>query len=337
MDSSAISAAAVPVSQCPATQAAATDAEAVNAEPPASPGREPHAGDRRLLGDRESPRVELRRRWSCETCRKRKRKCDGVRPYCGRCVKDGLAYSCVFVGTIEKVDPSLAWQHRLMIHATVSSSLGGHVEAVANPILKSFLKPPTHRSSGGAASQHRSSDSGASQLAQPDAGDDRLGELFQKAMAMHSRFFFSPAPSLESALTTVPIRPGADATEQDIFLDLFFRRRVTVVQVVHKLSYLRDKHKAPAFLQAAICAMGASDEAVKNLPQDVMMYYYEFARSQAMQWLDAPSLESLQALLILADVSLHIGKNVVARMLSGFACRLIPMTYPSIFVLWRKK
>ncbi|KAI9310430.1 hypothetical protein DFJ73DRAFT_788205 [Zopfochytrium polystomum] len=53
--------------------------------------------------------------------------------------------------------------------------------------------------------------------------------------------------------------------------------------------------------------MGASDEAVKNLLQDVMMCYYEFARSHAMQWLDAPSLESLQALLILADVSLPTG------------------------------
>ncbi|KAI9328256.1 hypothetical protein DFJ73DRAFT_904201 [Zopfochytrium polystomum] len=139
------------------------------------------------------------------------------------------------------------------------------------------------------------------------------------------------SPSLRAAPTTVPIRPRADESEQDNFVDLFFRRRVTVVQVVHKLSNQRDKYKAflpklfPFALEcpflttdgvftqtihhlidrAAICAMGASDEAVKNLLQDVMMCYYEFARSHAMQWLDAPSLESLQALLILADVSLR--------------------------------
>ncbi|KAI9353314.1 hypothetical protein DFJ73DRAFT_759602 [Zopfochytrium polystomum] len=181
-----------------------------------------------------------------------------------------------------------------MIHAAVSGSLGGQAEAAANPILQSFFKAQGHSSIGG-----------ASQPAQSEVGGGRLGELFQKAMTMKSSWFFSRSPSLRAAPTTVPIRPGADASEQDIFADLFFRRRINVVQVVHKMSYLRDKHRTPAFLQAAICAMGASDEAVKNLPQDVMMYYYEFARSQAMQWLDAPSLESLQALLILADVSLR--------------------------------
>ncbi|KAI9335855.1 fungal-specific transcription factor domain-containing protein [Zopfochytrium polystomum] len=48
----------------------------------------------------------LIRRWSCEPCRTRKIKCDGVRPICGLCVKRGLPESCLFLGLKEKEKPA---------------------------------------------------------------------------------------------------------------------------------------------------------------------------------------------------------------------------------------
>ncbi|KAI9353315.1 fungal-specific transcription factor domain-containing protein, partial [Zopfochytrium polystomum] len=150
------------------------------------------------------------------------------------------------------------------------------------------------------------------------------GKILKQATAEVQQSFFFDWPS-SLTTTVVPMRPGADCSEQEILVGVFFRRSINVVQVVHRMSYLRGRHKAPAFLQAAVCAMGASDATLKSLPQDVMMYYYDFARSQAVQWFDSPSLENLQALLILAELSLHIGKNVCARMLSGSACRLMAL------------
>ncbi|KAI9355721.1 hypothetical protein DFJ73DRAFT_775385 [Zopfochytrium polystomum] len=49
------------------------------------------------------------RRWSCETCRKRKIKCDGIRPTCGFCARKNIL-PCVFVGTKDRADVDLARQ-----------------------------------------------------------------------------------------------------------------------------------------------------------------------------------------------------------------------------------
>ncbi|KAI9324967.1 fungal-specific transcription factor domain-containing protein [Zopfochytrium polystomum] len=46
-------------------------------------------------------------RWSCEPCRTRKIKCDGVRPVCGNCIRRSIK-RCVFLGTKSKVDTALA-------------------------------------------------------------------------------------------------------------------------------------------------------------------------------------------------------------------------------------
>ncbi|KAI9350015.1 fungal-specific transcription factor domain-containing protein [Zopfochytrium polystomum] len=64
-------------------------------------------------GSRASSRV-VPWRWSCETCRSRKTKCDGVRPACGFCVKRGI-YPCTFLGNKTRVDEQLASKHRAQI------------------------------------------------------------------------------------------------------------------------------------------------------------------------------------------------------------------------------
>ncbi|KAJ1569403.1 hypothetical protein HK405_005388 [Cladochytrium tenue] len=53
------------------------------------------------------------RRWSCEGCRRRRKKCDGVRPACGFCVK--LSEPCVYHGTMTRVDETLAARYQAAI------------------------------------------------------------------------------------------------------------------------------------------------------------------------------------------------------------------------------
>ncbi|KAI9324297.1 fungal-specific transcription factor domain-containing protein [Zopfochytrium polystomum] len=116
-------------------------------------------------------------------------------------------------------------------------------------------------------------------------------------------------------------RPGADPSEQELLVDAYFDRDI-FIQVIHKKSYLEKRKQLPSFLQAAVCASGASVQTLMTLPKQVLLYYYEFARSRALDACDLPTIENLQALLILADISLILGKMPAGRMLFGFACRV---------------
>ncbi|KAI9328921.1 fungal-specific transcription factor domain-containing protein [Zopfochytrium polystomum] len=128
-------------------------------------------------------------------------------------------------------------------------------------------------------------------------------------------------PSPSAASTWLPDRPGADPCEQELLVDAYFDRD-TLIQVIHKKTYLENRKQLPSYLQAAVCAAGASVQALMTLPKQVLLYYYEFARSRALDACDLPTIENLQALLILADISFVLGKMPVGRMLFGFACRV---------------
>ncbi|KAI9325008.1 hypothetical protein DFJ73DRAFT_784518 [Zopfochytrium polystomum] len=73
----------------------------------------------------------------------------------------------------------------------------------------------------------------------------------------------------------LPDRPGADPSEQELLVDVYFDRDI-FIQVIHKKL-------------AAVCASGASVQTLMTLPKQV------------------PTIENLQALLILADISLSMG------------------------------
>ncbi|KAI9353312.1 fungal-specific transcription factor domain-containing protein [Zopfochytrium polystomum] len=242
------------------------------------------------------------RRWSCESCRNRKRKCDGVRPHCGRCVKDGQAFSCVFLGTKHKVDPVLARRHQLAATASKTAAKSSEPEVI----------PPN-----------------GLRISWPITAD-KLLEMFTNVSLIGQACPRTALTAVQSYPSSLKARPGADATEQDIFIDAYFRFAKLQVQVVHRLTFLKNRERAPAFLLAAICALGAADGTFRDLPQHVLKYYYESARSQALEWIDSPSLETLQALLILSHLSFFLGKVAVGRMLLGFACRLIEFLHVNV-------
>ncbi|KAI9354849.1 hypothetical protein DFJ73DRAFT_795075 [Zopfochytrium polystomum] len=233
------------------------------------------------------------RRWSCETCRRRKRKCDGVRPVCGYCAMKGPPAACVYLGVKSKIDPRLAEKHQREIEA-----------AKAEWAAKLAAVDPSWR-----------------------VTPDTLTEMLLKASLQQN--FLSPSsypdvddarPDLRDSAAHLPLRPGSDPSEQDILTEAYFRRRSCFIEIIHRQSYMMNRRSAPApaFLQAAVCAVGAADGFLMSLSKDLAMYYYDFARSRALDACDSPSLENLQALLILAGLSAHLGKLSVGRMLFGF-------------------
>ncbi|KAI9346071.1 hypothetical protein DFJ73DRAFT_838164, partial [Zopfochytrium polystomum] len=73
------------------------------------------------------------RRWSCETCRARKIKCDGRRPACGYCVKMNKP-NCTFLGSKTRVDRVLAEKYEadmLRLRLKQEAAARGHHGAVS--------------------------------------------------------------------------------------------------------------------------------------------------------------------------------------------------------------
>ncbi|KAI9321970.1 fungal-specific transcription factor domain-containing protein [Zopfochytrium polystomum] len=235
------------------------------------------------------------RRWSCEECRSRKRKCDGVRPCCGNCLKGGRAPLCVYLGYKNKIDFELALKHKREIVA--ARQHWDDQMSNVDPVWR--VTPLT------------------------------LDEMLFKASLPENLCSPGHYPAADilsaspAALNTVlPARPGADAHEQDILTEASFRSSVCFLPLLHRLSFLSKRRFVAAYLQAAVCAVGATESTLRSLPNSVLTYYYDFARSQVLEACDAPSLEHLQTLLILAELSFHLGKIPASRMLFGAACRM---------------
>ncbi|KAI9356728.1 fungal-specific transcription factor domain-containing protein [Zopfochytrium polystomum] len=231
------------------------------------------------------------RKWPCAPCRQRKQKCDGVRPFCGYCARKGLSLACSYVGL--QPEPE---DHPAADAANDAGGLGW--EAKLAKVDPSWHVTPS-----------------------------TLTEMLLKASLQQN--LFSPAhyPDVDDARPDVdaarlPARPGADPNELDALTTAYFRRCTGLIEVMHRHSFLMDRAGAPAFLQAAICAMGAADASLMTRPKSVALHYYEFARSRALDACDSPSLENMQALLILAELSIQLGRFSVGRLLFSFAGRM---------------
>ncbi|KAI9365562.1 hypothetical protein DFJ73DRAFT_792428 [Zopfochytrium polystomum] len=246
------------------------------------------------------------RRWSCEPCRYSKRRCDAVRPHCGRCVKIGHPHLCVFLG----------------------GGPGGRV------VFKPAAAAGTAQRANLAAEERerRRVEQEKIDAAEPtwQVTPATLTTMLMQASLQSNLYRTCYDAELERgeagrASTRLPPRPGADdaAAEEDDLADAYFRSRSVFIRVVHRASYLKDRVRVPAFLRAAICAMGATEATLRALPKQVFHHYYEFARSQTMQSSDTPSIENLQAVIILSEASFRVGKFAVGRLLSGIACRMV--------------
>ncbi|KAI9357570.1 hypothetical protein DFJ73DRAFT_910549 [Zopfochytrium polystomum] len=133
--------------------------------------------------------------------------------------------------------------------------------------------------------------------------------MLLKASLQENLFSPSYYPVVDNARPDVgaarlPPRQGADPNEVDALSEAYFRRRTGLIEVIHKQSFMRDRGTAPAFLQLSLYMLVGRNRVTRT--NSVAVYYYDFARSRALDACDSPSLENMQALLILADLSLHV-------------------------------
>ncbi|KAI9345156.1 hypothetical protein DFJ73DRAFT_491274 [Zopfochytrium polystomum] len=240
------------------------------------------------------------RRWSCATCRARKVKCDGARPRCSNCAKRDQSTVCYYD----------------------QDSMNNQALAGPSSTRRSVKGPVRERRVGTTDSMDTKMGGDAEALR---LDPNNLADLLARTRLVENLFrpsIYSEADEGSPVLSVkLPVRPDALPNEEAMLVEGFFRSPQWGLQVVHRLSLLRNWESEPAILKAAICAVGASDPTML-LPKSVMMWYYDFSRSQFSEACDVPSLKILQALLILGIQSYVIGKVSAARNVLGTACRM---------------
>ncbi|KAJ1553048.1 hypothetical protein HK405_009111, partial [Cladochytrium tenue] len=111
-------------------------------------------------------------------------------------------------------------------------------------------------------------------------------------------------------------RPGAPPGEERMLVDNFFLHYYSTVSYIHKRSYLSKLHLMNPFLRLAICAAGAAFSSM-GLFSAGGEWYYKKARLQIVPFFQRPSVQTVQAYMIMAWAKLlGIDNEIVPEVLS---------------------
>ncbi|KAI9356260.1 hypothetical protein DFJ73DRAFT_240103 [Zopfochytrium polystomum] len=207
----------------------------------------------------------LSRRWSCETCRRRKLKCDGARPTCSFCSL--RKFDCVFIGTTTREEHEMGRQRK-----EKDSTTRG---------LNSPYVPFSVQFREGTGRQGLS------------AVDRMIWRSAHNIWSISTPELFG---ELENHFET---RPNAPDGEELVLIDAFFTQKPTVSGIIHKRSYLRNYKTMPAYLRLAVCAAGASSIRSQAPRDEAIRWYFHRAIQLLHIAFRKPRLECLQALMIL--------------------------------------
>ncbi|KAI9355720.1 hypothetical protein DFJ73DRAFT_256070 [Zopfochytrium polystomum] len=282
---------------------------------------------------RTKPNGPARR--SCETCRKRKIRCDGVRPTCGFCLQK-MTVPCVFESSKNRVEDDLARQfeaerrRRRMFDggndadrpakkrskltsglnaaaATVASSISA-ASAAPTPLLLLEEQQVTHLltpipvgPAGGFGFGMRIG--GEQSPATWRAAPEKLEQGEFSFNHRPSSSFAGSVPPLASpslSVQTTPLPPKPiDWDDPD-------HRRPGSAPGEQR-SILKNFGSINPLLRLAICAVGALTPLTSALSNDVSEWYYERALSLTVSAMDAPTIETFQSLMLLIEVASATG------------------------------
>ncbi|KAI9342762.1 fungal-specific transcription factor domain-containing protein [Zopfochytrium polystomum] len=272
-----------------------TPSPAASAAPP-----QPQPATSATVSRLRNPIPNLTRRWSCEGCRTRKIKCDGVRPTCGYCLKKGYL-PCVFLGSKKQIDADLAKQHQTVVGS--ASKPPPPPSARSHP--SQMLSPP------------RTEDSTASSI---KASNPALHDLLN-SMRIAGSVFVEPTGSEAGKFEVMQLRrPGSIESEERILVDLVFSSQSLELSYIHKRWYIMNFPNVHPLLRLAVCAFGAS--IMKTMKREDAVWYFEQARQLATDFVDNPSVEVVQSLLLMSRVALNLGDHSGAWQRLGFACSM---------------
>ncbi|KAI9356263.1 hypothetical protein DFJ73DRAFT_823706 [Zopfochytrium polystomum] len=207
----------------------------------------------------------LKRRWSCETCRRRKLKCDGNRPSCTFCVGKGT--NCVYVGSRVRAEFDMEKKAKLDKEEQRLRRLAGIPETPSptmnSPNVESFQ--PSR-----AVMQSMNKDS------------------FYRSLRLRPQFVAMPFQA----------RPNSSEREELILIENFFTKAPMISGMIHKRTYLLNYKTMPAYLRLAVCAAGSANLSNTD-DKECEWYIHQALKRLEIALIEEPRLECLQALMIL--------------------------------------
>ncbi|KAJ1548440.1 hypothetical protein HK405_003183 [Cladochytrium tenue] len=274
------------------------------------------------------PPPHMPRRWSCETCRAKKVKCDGVRPVCGNCARR-MSRRCVFLGLKARVDPALARKNQedialaLQRRADADNCVTGSTasSAGANVVTATSTHRPT------AAIADDDEDEEIPNLAKLNIFDfvasgvldpDPVPGLGGRVDTVGSAAAAGTEDNGDSSLR----RPGAPVDEERRLAEAYFDGVSMPLLFVHRRSYFSDMRRLPALLRAAICAVGSLTPNGSVVPPKIGQWYFRKARALAIGAFDHPCIANVQGLLVLSHSCAAFGCHELMWLYDGMAGRM---------------
>ncbi|KAJ3287178.1 hypothetical protein HDU76_007864, partial [Blyttiomyces sp. JEL0837] len=342
------------------------------------------------------------RRWSCEQCRARKIKCDGVRPTCGYCAKNP-ARVCLYlgqkvktqgdddgsgnVGAGEQSNPSSSSSKSRKKRPRDTDTSSSQSPQPKSHVKRSTSQTMSDLSTTSAQPQPNTPPIGLQhpphsqyhpqQQQQPlyITSESALTRPSNQPLYMNTSESTSSRPPIPSPISRPPPIPPPISTRQpphphphpidttniiDFLEDhaehittpngttlrrmsvisnlnrpmdrnevrrlveaFFAVEGFTLISFIHKRSVLMNVETVDEFLLMAIASAGVLIES-RPSPElkRSLLRYYELARNFALEALERPSLQNLQALLLMSTVSAYINKQSAGWMFLGMACRM---------------
>ncbi|KAK6584242.1 hypothetical protein PZA11_003972 [Diplocarpon coronariae] len=247
----------------------------------------PQVGIERLPPRRMSD--EPRELMNCKSCRKRKIKCNRLRPTCEAC--QVFQCPCVYDAVPKKRGPK----------TDVLEALLKRVDG-----LEQRLKDEKKKKSN--ASSHEGATAADRQSPSRDAKPKRL--QLETANLPNESAVYSPPPISE---------PSPTAVQPDFLLDTYFSRCHGKAYYVLEESTTRQRmqlNQLPSYLVFAMYAVSARYTAHPNGYHATVRLSEDYAaRARSELDMDEPSVDCLQALLLLAVAFMAAGKGKKAHMM----------------------
>ncbi|KAJ1569649.1 hypothetical protein HK405_011491 [Cladochytrium tenue] len=198
--------------------------------------------------------ARMPRRWSCETCRAKKVKCDGVRPICGNCARR-TSRRCVFLGLLARVDTALAQRNQREIARARQQGPGRRAVAAPTPARAA---PPLPAGAGGgfvtATAIQQSISTSRRGWLDSDLGGDPIPEMrhlnvFEAVSSGRLGMGLGFGDHVDEPVEEELRRPAAPFDEERRLAEAYFDDHCGPFSIIHRRSYLSGMHHLPAFLR----------------------------------------------------------------------------------------
>ncbi|KAG2181152.1 hypothetical protein INT43_008734 [Umbelopsis isabellina] len=264
---------------------------------------------------------------ACDVCRRKKIKCDGVKPACGNCVR--MKQECSYIPSNKKRGPRQGYiellEKRLdkMEKLLQNSPADGSPEETAAP---DYEIPPYQSAKKARQFSTDSDDHGKSYgngksnsmdyspAPSPTSASSRLSQF--SPILSHS------SNSLTSRSQTDDVMPSPEIIEH--LVAVFFEHLYPMMPILHPKFFMEKirKKQCPEVLLLSVMALAARSDVLENPPWYSGEKYASRARKIINGIFDYPSVTSAQALLLLGIYEFGCSRGPRSWMFLGMSLRM---------------